>query len=309
MSDSRIEDGTAAKASGEVRLLDLPQGRGLKAAETSSITRRSLTSVILFAGTADCGKTTLLASIYLLFQRGPFAGYNFAGSDTLVGFEDRVSLARTASGRDTPATPRTSISEFLHLRVRRDDFSQPVREVILCDLWGEDFREAKDSSEACRKLGIIQTAHRFVLLIDGGKLAKKGARQSAKNEPLMLLRSCLETEMLGCRSDVDVLFTKWDVVASSKESREISDFAQHVEDEIRRRIGNRVGRLHFARVASHPFGGSFSLGHGLAELFPSWVEAAWQERPEEAVLRKEAVSFNEFDRYCRRRLPELFALE
>ena len=103
---------------GSVKLLDLPHGNGLSAAETVAITRRALTSVVLFAGTAGCGKTTLLASLYLLFQRGPFAGYNFAGSDTLVGFEERVSLARTASGRDAPTTPRTRVSEYLHLRVR-----------------------------------------------------------------------------------------------------------------------------------------------------------------------------------------------
>ena len=141
-------------------LSDLPQGKGLKASDTTAIMRRSRTSVVLFAGTADCGKTTLLASLHLLFQRGPFAGYNFAGSDTLVGFEDRVGLARTASGRDTPTTPRTTISEYLHLQVRREDSSQPIRDVLLCDLWGDDFREAKDNVEACRGLTIIKRAGR-----------------------------------------------------------------------------------------------------------------------------------------------------
>src|SRR5438552_2319796 len=92
-------------------LLDLPHGKGLKAPDTTTITKRALTSVVLFAGTASCGKTTLLATLHLLFQQGPFAGYNFAGSDTLVGFEDRVSLTRTSSGRSAPTTPRTTVSE------------------------------------------------------------------------------------------------------------------------------------------------------------------------------------------------------
>jgi hypothetical protein len=172
-------------------LLDLPHGKGLQRADTAAITKRALTSVVLFAGTADCGKTTLLATLHLLFQDGPFAGYNFAGSDTLVGFEDRVSLTRTASGRSTPTTPRTTVSEYLHLRVRRGGCSHPIRDVLLCDLWGEDFKEAKDNVDACRNLTIIKTAHRFVLLVDGGKLAKAESKQSAKNDPLVLLRNCL----------------------------------------------------------------------------------------------------------------------
>ena len=111
------------KTDDPMTLLDLPHGKGLKASETAAITRRALTSVVLFAGTADCGKTTLLATLHLLFQRGPFAGYNFAGSDTLVGFEDRVSLARTASGRTTatrfstaPAPPASSARSTIHGR-------------------------------------------------------------------------------------------------------------------------------------------------------------------------------------------------
>lgn len=62
-------------------LLDLPHGNGMQPPDTAHIMSRSLTSVVLFAGTSECGKTTLLAALHLLFQSGPFAGYNFAGSD------------------------------------------------------------------------------------------------------------------------------------------------------------------------------------------------------------------------------------
>jgi hypothetical protein len=282
-------------------LLDLPHGKGLKAADTATITRRARTSVVLFAGTADCGKTTLLATLHLLFQRGPFAGYNFAGSDTLMGFEDRVSLARTASGRSTPTTPRTTISEYLHLRVRLEDCSQPIRDVLLGDLWGDDFREAKDNVDACRNLAIISRANRFVLLIDGGKLAKADSRQSAKNDPLMLLRNCLQTGRLGKKSVVDVLTTKWDIVEDSNERDKVIAFVDHVEDEVRNRVSDRVGRLRFARVASHPLVGDLPLGHGLAEMFPDWVEAIWgDDVPERGKIQDEAAT--EFDRYYRRHL-------
>ena len=55
-------------------LIDLPRGKGFGAAESAVVARKRPTSVILFAGTSECGKTTLLASIYLLFHKGPGAG-------------------------------------------------------------------------------------------------------------------------------------------------------------------------------------------------------------------------------------------
>lgn len=301
MSDRSTDAGQPAPT----KLLDLLHGKGLSPAETASITRRALTSIVLFAGTAESGKTTLLATLYLLFQRGPFAGYLFAGSETLVGFENRVYFARTASGRETPATPRTSVSEYLHLQVRREDLSEPVRDVLLCDLSGEDFREAKDNSDACRELKIISLADRFVLLIDGGKLARSEAKQSAKNDSLTILRNCLDTGMLGKESIIDVLITKWDIVETSDEKEVVVAFADHVESEIRRRAGGRVGHIRFTRVASHPFVGDLPLGHGLEELFPAWVEAAWDDAREHALIT-EAASLTEYDRYYRRRLPHLF---
>jgi hypothetical protein len=293
LADDRSDD--------PMTLSDLPHGKGLKAVDTAEVTRRALTSVVLFAGTADCGKTTLLATLHFLFQAGPFAGYNFAGSDTLMGFEHRVSLARTASGRSTPTTPRTTISEYLHLQVRRDDFSQPIRDLLLCDLWGDDFREAKDNVEACRELSIISAADRFVLLIDGGKLAKAESKHSAKNDPLMLLRNCLQTGRLSIKSAVDVLITKWDLIEGSGERDDVIAFAEHIEGEVRARLEGRVGRLRFARVASQAASGNFTLGYGLSDLFPDWVEAIWGTD----VPVRDAFDYgvkSEFDKYLRRRL-------
>jgi hypothetical protein len=121
-------------------LVDLPRGEGyrLDSGGANEITTRAPTNVILFAGTAESGKTTLLATLYLLFQKGPFASFSFAGSRTLVGFEQRVHNARLASNLSKPRTERSKVSELLHLRVRKEDRSIPAQELLLCDLWGED---------------------------------------------------------------------------------------------------------------------------------------------------------------------------
>jgi Double-GTPase 2 len=300
---------TANRPNTAIKLVDLPRGKGLTAAQTVSITRRAFSSVILLAGTAECGKTTLFASLYLLFQRAPFAGYIFAGSDTLVGFEERVFLATVKSGRKKPKTPRTTKSEYLHLRVRREDLSAPARDLVLCDLEGEDFREAKDNLAACRELGIIQRAHRIALLVDGKKLTDDNGKQKAKNDVTALLRNCLETGMLDQDSVIDVLFTKWDEVELSTNRAQAIAFADHIKEQMVTRSQGKVSRVSFTKIAAHPFDGDLPLGYGLADLFAEWIECIWPTAPPPRERMAEPVSLNEFDKYYKRQLPELFTRE
>jgi hypothetical protein len=287
-------------------LIDLPSGEGLSTQDATRCTRESFVRVILFAGTAKSGKTTLIASLYLLFQKAPFAGYLFAKSETLVGFETRNYFALCASQLLKPTTPRTTIPEYLHLQVRKEDLSQPARDLLLCDLSGEDFREAKDSSEACMRLDIIRRADWLVLLIDGEKLADPKSRKRAKNDPMTLLRNCLDSAMLGQRTPVDVLFTKWDLIQASDEKDEIVGFADHIEQEFRRLFSDRVPSLRFARVAAHPFDAELPLGYGLPELFQVWAGESVPTEPFHRAMLREPDDLPEYDRYFRRQLPSLF---
>ena len=284
-------------------LLDLPSGEGYPLSGASEITCRKLANIILFAGTAECGKTTLLASLYLMFNTQPFAGYIFAGSRTLVGFEKRVHTARIASRLSSPTTERSKVSELLHLRVRRADRSAACKDLLLCDLIGEDFREARDSTDGCRRLHIIRRADAFVMLIDGAKVASLDARQQAKTDAIALLRNILDCEMLAETSQVEVLTTKWDLIDGASDRDECVAFNDHIREEMTRHFEKRVGGLSFGSVAAHATQGTFPLGHGLEERFKSWVE-----RPTGAARRFRSFSAErsdamEYDRYLRRHLP------
>jgi hypothetical protein len=281
--------------------LDLPSGKGLSLEDAKEITRSRFTRVVLFAGTVKSGKTTLLASLYLLFQRGAFADYLFAGSRTLVGFETRTYLARTASKRETPTTPRTVVSEHLHLLVRKKDLSEPAQDLLLCDLSGEDFREAKDSSDACRRMGLIRRADIFVLLIDGEKLTVPETRRRAKNDPSTLLRNCLDNSMLSESSTVDVMFTKWDIMESRDDKDAIVTFVQSIEEEFTRQFSPRLRRLRISRVAAQPFEAQLPPGYGLTDVFPYWVKPEHQFRIERTRLAVQPTS--EYDRFNHQCLP------
>jgi len=87
--------------------IDLPRGQALTTSEASQISSAKRSQLIVIAGEVKSGKTTLLTSLFHCFQKGPFSGYMFAGSKTLVGFDLRCFYARTACEKDRMDTART----------------------------------------------------------------------------------------------------------------------------------------------------------------------------------------------------------
>ncbi len=295
--------------SGDADAFDLSHGDALNLEEAAAIASASRVQLLIIAGAVNSGKTTLVASLFHLFQRSPFAGYLFAGSASLVGFDRRCFLARTALGRERMDTVRTRPGEtrtFLHMRLRAKGLSSSATDLLFFDLSGEDYRRAKDSVEECRRMGVLRRADHFILLVDGEQLSDRNHRQKASNEPSMLLRCCLDAGQLDRHSYVDVLFTKWDLVEPSGKPTEHSDFVAHVEDDFKRRFESRLGRLRFFKVAARPATlNHYKLGYGIEAPFPSWVEERPQSyEPTAPILNRSALS--EFDRYLLRRLPNHF---
>ena len=287
----------------ESNLVDLPLGEALTPEESLSITLAERTQLLVIAGAADSGKTTLIASLFHLFERAPFAGYVFAGSQTLIGFDRRCHLGRTACGGARPDTERTRRGEdreFLHLRLRKQDLDGQSVDVLISDLSGEDYRDAKDSIEECRRLPFLRRADHFILLVDSHGLSLPSSRQKTKNEATMLLRSCLDANQLGPKSLVDVIFSKWDLVDENDEAQ-TGRFIRDLEESIMEHFAPRFRRLRVARIAARPEKPGFKLGYGLADLFPSWVE----ESPATEITSDQPVYPadvpTEFDRYLKRR--------
>lgn len=267
-------DPQIADLTGDSDLIDLPSGDYLDVVSSSAITTASRTRVIVIAGGEECGKTTLLASIYEKFQEGPFGGLLFAGSRTLPGFEARCHLARIVSDRARPETERTKArleDMLLHLRLRADASDADPYDLLFTDLAGERFRLARDSTEECKKLRIIRRADHFVLMLDGERLSTIEQREEAYTDGRSLLRSCLDATMLGKDSLVDVLVSKSDIIKSRAEDADLQAFIESVRSEMKREFATRVGRLRFFDVAARPESPVLPFAHNLDKCFPSWV--------------------------------------
>lgn len=242
-------------------------------ATASEITLANVTRFVVIAGEADSGKTTLLASLSDRFQRGQFSGYRFAGSKTLLGFEQRCHLARLRSGGVTPDTDRTKPLEehrVLHLTVRSIDRDSFVQDLLFTDISGETFRLAKDYVEDAQKLDFLHRADRFVLLVDGELLASPTRREEAYQGSVLILRRCIETGVLDKQSFVDVVFTKIDLIEAADEAYGTSDFLLRIEDRFKQRYEPSLGRLRFFSVDARHLSNR-SPRNELASLFSLWV--------------------------------------
>ena len=292
-------------------MLELPDGMPLSLRSASDIARASYTNVIIVAGGAECGKTTLVASIFEKFQRGPLAGFNFAGSLTLPAFERRCHHSRIASRRVEPTTERTVGLEdtFLHLRVRAQDEGSEPQDLLFSDLAGERFRLARDSTDECRKMQVLRRTDHFVLLLDCARLSVSAQRQEAFVDGRVLLRSCVDSGMLGNCSFVDVLLAKWDLVEERKGDKGLFTFIEKVRGTILNEFSNRVGRLRFFEIAARPASSVLPFAYNLEMCFPSWVT----DSPRRTYYVRNATlgpgTPREIDRYSPRHAPRRLAYD
>ena len=274
-SSEEPEGDTAEIGASDTEYIDLFSGEDLDLAAARKITRGHMARVVVIAGEPDSGKTTLLACLNDLFQAGPYAGYLFAGSRTLVGFERRCFKARIRSQRTNPDTERSKRSagiRFLHLRVRDEALADQTQHLLLSDVSGEIFRQATDSSDEVKNLRMLRRADHLVLLLDGAKLVDLALRHETKARANLLLRGCLDENMLGVNSFVDVVYSKWDIIETSSNVEIATQFIEAISQEMSELFASRLGRLRFHRLCARPHPeSSVQIGFGLEPLFQSWI--------------------------------------
>jgi hypothetical protein len=269
-------------------LINLPTGKELDELEAAKLQVARPVRLVVVAGPVGSGKTTLIASLYELFQWSRVSDYLFAGSNTLAGFEQRCYLSRIDSERIAPNTERTLHSDvrYLHLQIWKENFKRGPLDLLFTDITGESFESARDSTAECQHLEFLRLADHFLLLLDGEKLVHKEKRWKVAHEGMGLLRSCLDSKMLSGTSLVNVVFAKFDYLHAAW-NEENDRFLGKLMDEFQKEFDSRVGRLTFSRVAARPTESSkLSFGHGLAELLEDWAVFSPRERSMKILLHE-----------------------
>jgi hypothetical protein len=265
-----------ATAGGSPDGVDLPSGREFTESGAISFAQARPVRWVVIAGQVKSGKTTLLSSLYEMFQWSAINGFRFAGSNTLPALEEVCHFSRIASSRDVPDTPRTPYkptATYLHLKV------SPIAEVsaavdfLFTDVSGEMFEHARTSTDDCKELLFLRRAAAFILVLDGEKAVRPDRRWAMVEEAKSLLQSCLDSSMLPETCRVKIVWSKVDYFeAASLDKTLLNEFRIEVERSFRASFGERIRHFAFAEIAARPTKSpQLSFGHGLPELLDGWV--------------------------------------
>lgn len=252
-------------------------GEALSSNESRSITFASITNVIILAGRAESGKTTLIASIFDMFQKeNSFDGYIFGGSRSLIGLEKLCHESRISSDRGEPNTERTKFTpddpKFIHFKLQKKGIGS-LKDILFTDISGEQFRQISNSTEECQKFEVIRRADHFVLFFDSNLLSDFATRHQTKTNGLAILRSLVESNMLNSRTLIQVVYSKWDLLLQKGEVEEHREFIKGISNEIRLKYPDTEWNIRFFEIASRPHvTSSLSFGYGIDKLLPIWVD-------------------------------------
>ena len=173
------------------------------------------------------------------------------------------------------------------------------QDLLVTDLRGEVFEDARDSIEGCQRLGLLSRADHIVIIVDGAKLNRPDARHEVCIEAETLLRSFLDSGMLGNRALIEIVFSKWDLIEDNPQGQQA---ASRAEERLMRLYGQQVERLEFTRIAARPTPASgLELGHGVEVLFKRWVEHGSPAPRYVQYERQEPESGCDFDHFQWRR--------
>lgn len=262
------------------------EGAALPLEESYELANAFPARVVLMMGEKDAGKTTLLAELHHAYLKAPFAGFMFAGSKTLIGFEQRCFLSRLQSGQTEEDTERTKSADIklLHMALAPEVAPQLRTHLLFTDVSGERFKEIRSSAEEARELApLIRRADHVVLLVDGDRLTVAKTQMATQTNSAILLRCLLEAGGLDGASSLQVVVSKWDYVLARAAEERIA----MLEQSILRVTGALVPRFH--RVAARITNSvGLAPGFGLDGLVRDWMEGRQHVRPAVATANVRA---------------------
>ena len=248
-------------------------GEALSRDKFYTIAAKESTKMLLLLGPVASGKTTIETSLYQLFQEKPVENYYFAGSRSLQGFEQRAYYTRIKSKGSLPDTPRTKVDEeptFLHLRLWNRD-NDATTNLIFWDISGEAFSENIGKVDSVKKeFSFAERADFVIGIIDGEKLCNKKTKNSVVSEIIQLLRTFLDSGVLGEGCVLQIVFRKYDLLIKEENYAEIIERAK---DQINGYLEELSANIEYYCVAAMPSSAKdIQVGYGLSELLQRWCK-------------------------------------
>lgn len=253
----------------------LPSGDALTIEETYDITAAEKTKTIVLIGPPSCGKTTIETTLYQMFQEGNVGDYYFAGSKTILGFEERSYYTRTKSRQSIPETPRTirGTESFLHLKILNYK-TLNYYNFLFADLSGEDFINCIGNIEAMKNdFEFLKNVDYIVAVIDGESIIDKRKQHSVFEETAQLIRTLFDAKLANKFTNIQLVFSKHDKIQKYiSEDNVFYDKIIRKKNRLIERLGVYTNEITLFDVAAMPFDcEEYQVGYGLIELMESWT--------------------------------------
>jgi hypothetical protein len=226
--DDELDDDVASTDEGDIGKnvpedqeegVGLYSGEELGVEEVSELASELPSRVVAVLGEQDAGKTCFLVCLYLMAMSGDLddAGYLFAGSRTLPGFESRARSGRSwAEVKPERMSVRTTLRDgrgagFMHLDLLNVQDGLRHR-LLLSDLPGEWTNNLIDSTAQADRMSFVRHSDAILLMIDGRKL--DGARRFAEVERTSILIDRLAVLAHPSLPPLRVLATRRDLIGT-----------------------------------------------------------------------------------------------
>ena len=262
-------------ADGHIESIQLSTADTLTPSEASGLLRAGDARVIAILGPLGSGKTSLIASLYDLFQAGPIAEIEFSRSQTLHAFEHACHDARSASRRAEPdmtRTPRGGV-RFYHLDIGGGAAGH-VLTLIIGDRSGEEYREVANDASSASSFSEVVRADSLTVLIDGERLLHTGARHNLRSEIILMLQALHDGDGLRCGSRLALVLTKLDAVQDSTYAERVDSDFNSLLSHLREQFGEILSAIEPYRIAASPKNDTMTRGTGVPDLLSFWLQPA-----------------------------------
>lgn len=288
-SEDGVELPTSDKNPG-LDIVRLPGGHALGAAACDALLRQRGGIVVGLVAGPEVGKTTLIATLYELLTRRRMAGFGFAGSETLRGYEERCHLARIASNNakaDTPRTPSKDRLSFTHLSVAVDSSRH---DLVFSDRSGEHFEKVLDKPSQIAHFEELHRADVLLILVDLVELLRRPHIQTAAIRKLFM---AMDQHGIVGESRTFVVGTKADQAVPTPRSTRAAKALASLAADLSKRSHN-AHHIEPRMVACRPRKGSNLVGEGIEPLLVEILQPktavalspseAWPPEPTELDL-------------------------
>lgn len=235
-------------------VMPLPAGESLSLEGAFSLAGQEPSRFVVILGNNDSGKTTLAASLYQMFLNQCGVGkFFFAGSQTLVAFENRSLYTLTTSYNPKPDTPRTpqGVRDVLHLKLYEQKRRREIN-LLLSDFSGEEYRLAiGDPQTAKEDFPQVLEARCIVLLVDGNKLAAAKGRAAEIHRSVHMLKTFYDADLIDNNAQILVTISKYDLLVSLP-ADEQSRIDAMLKAEIDDHFPKLTSRIWFFKTAAMP---------------------------------------------------------